>query len=123
MISLPAEPCIHILTEEGWNELIADMRRLNKYNVEHTKLMRHFIGGSEQVGLDKTNRLHVPKRMIMERSIEKEVVVVGVMDRIEIWALEVYNKVNRLSPEELLELTTKHLGGQQPDSGNSSEAT
>jgi MraZ protein len=44
-----------------------------------------FFGNAEPVDLDAQGRLVVPQRLRLQVGIRKEVVVVGVQDRMEIW--------------------------------------
>ena len=57
-------------------------------------VLKRFIGsGSEQVALDKTGRICLPEEMAREAGITEEAVLVGLLDRFEIWSPERYEKV------------------------------
>lgn len=53
-------------------------------NVE--EYLRYYCGGAEDVELDKSYRFVLPETERTEARIEKEVVFVGVIDKIEIWS-------------------------------------
>jgi MraZ protein len=57
-------------------------------------VLKRVIGsGSEQVTLDKTGRICLPESMAREAGITEEAVLVGLLDRFEIWNPERYEKV------------------------------
>ena len=51
-----------------------------------------FFGNAEPVDLDTQGRLVVPQRLRQQVAIGKEVVVVGVQDRMEIWDREAHER-------------------------------
>jgi MraZ protein len=57
-------------------------------------VIKRLIGtGSEQVTLDKAGRICLPERMANAADIKKEAMLVGSLDRFEIWSPERYEKV------------------------------
>jgi len=57
-------------------------------------VLKRFIGsGSVQVALDKSGRICLPEAMAGAAGIDKEAVLVGLLDRFEIWSPDRYAKV------------------------------
>jgi MraZ protein len=57
-------------------------------------VLKRFIGsGSVQVTLDKGGRICLPDKMAKEAGIENEAVLVGLLDRFEIWSPARYEHV------------------------------
>ena len=57
-------------------------------------VLKRFIGSeSEQVALDKSGRICLPESMARAAGITEEAVLVGLLDRFEIWNPERYEKV------------------------------
>lgn len=93
------EKCLVLYPMDEWerqNEIIR--KRLNPYSKEHNKFLRNFYKGTAEVTLDGNNRLLIPKRLLDLVEISKEVILAGQGDKIEIWAKELYDKVDE--PEE-----------------------
>ena len=93
------EQCLVLYPMEEWerqNEIIR--QRINPYNKEHNKFLRNFYKGTAEVTLDGNNRLLIPKRLLDLVEISKEVVLAGQGNKIEIWAKELYDRVDE--PEE-----------------------
>jgi MraZ protein len=57
-------------------------------------VLKRFIGSeSVQVTLDKVGRICLPEEMAKAAGIEDKVVLVGLLDRFEIWSPKRYEKV------------------------------
>ena len=57
-------------------------------------VLKRFIGsGSVQVTLDKAGRICLPEKMAREAGIGEEAVLVGLLDRFEIWSPKRYTNV------------------------------
>ena len=58
------------------------------------EVLKRFIGsGSEQVALDKAGRICLPESMAQAAGIKDQAVLVGLLDRFEIWDPERYENV------------------------------
>jgi len=71
----------------------ADLRRKNSQWQEHDEIadtveafLRLYCGGAVDVELDKSFRFVIPELERKDAHIEKEVVFVGVIDKIELWS-------------------------------------
>jgi MraZ protein len=56
-------------------------------------LKRNIGSGSAQASVDKTGRICLPEEMAREAGLKEEVMLVGLLDRFEIWNLERYKKI------------------------------
>lgn len=57
-------------------------------------VLKRFIGSeSVQVALDKAGRICLPEGMAKAAAVESEAVLVGLLDRFEIWNPERYDRV------------------------------
>lgn len=104
------EKCLVLYTIEEWerqNKIIRE--KINPYNREHNKFLRTFFKGTAEVTLDNNNRLLIPKRLLDEIGANKEVVLAGQFNKIEIWAKEDYDKIG-CNEQEYIELAEKILG-------------
>ncbi|MBC8002070.1 MAG: hypothetical protein H7X97_05735 [Opitutaceae bacterium] len=88
-----AGPCLRVLPPKEMAELMADLDRMENSNPNKT-VMKRFIGSeSVQVTLDKVGRICVPEDKARAAGISDEVVLVGLLDRFEIWNPERYATV------------------------------
>ncbi len=103
------EPCLELYPLVEYQKIYVRIAGLNEFNAEYRKLQRNFFRGSTTVELDSAGRLLIPKPMIQYARLNKEVVVVGMGNRIEIWNPEVYEEYLIKDPQELSELAEKYL--------------
>ncbi len=104
------EPCLHIYPYAVWEEKLEDIRkRINSYNREHSRFLRNFFRGSAEVSLDGNGRFLIPKRLLEQIGMGREVILLGVDKYIEVWDKELYEQ-SSLSGENLGDLAEKILG-------------
>jgi MraZ protein len=103
------EPCLELYPLIEYKKIYSKIAGLNEFNAEYRKLQRNFFRGSTTVELDTAGRLLIPKSMLQYAKLEKEIVVVGMGNRMEIWNPEAYEKFLIKDPQELSELAEKHL--------------
>ncbi len=80
------EPCVAIWSPtsfEQWTESF--LSNLNPVSKERRSLARYFAGNSWDVDLDSAGRVTLGQPLLEYAGIEKDVVVVGNLDHIEVW--------------------------------------
>lgn len=82
---------------------------LSEFNPEQRKLKRNFFRGIAQVDLDSANRLLIPKTMLAHAQIDKEAILIGMGNYIEMWNPEVFEKHLIDDAAEYSELAQKYL--------------
>jgi MraZ protein len=82
---------------------------LNEFNEEFRMLQRNFFRGNAQVDLDTMGRFLIPKPMIKYSQLEKQVIVVGMGNRVEIWNPDLYEKYLISDQSEFSQLAQKYL--------------
>jgi MraZ protein len=80
------EGCLYVFSMEQWDEEVERLRRLPRTDRRNRKYTRSFFASAENQTLDKQGRIQIPERHRDFAGLEKDVKVVGAMDRIEIWA-------------------------------------
>jgi len=86
-------PCLRVLPPVEMAELMRDLDAMP--NTDPSKVvLKRFIGSeSVQVTLDKGGRICLPEEMARAVEIKDEAVLVGLLDRFEIWNPDRYQKV------------------------------
>ena len=98
--SLP-EACLLALPPVEWEDLVAKLKAM-PYSDSRAQSLRHAVGTkSDRVPVDKSGRICLPEWMAKAVLIEKEAVLVGLVDRFQIWNPERY-EVSRMVDNELL---------------------
>jgi len=96
-------PCIRVLPPEKMDELMKEIEAMPRGD-EKKGVLKRFIGRqSVQVTLDSAGRICIPEGMAKAAGIGNKAILVGLLDRFEIWSPERYAKVasadDALAPE------------------------
>ena len=86
--------CLVAYTLDVWKEI--ENRILSKAEKSESmrRFRRVFIGGAFECGCDKQDRILLPPTLRHYASLEREIVLVGVLDHFEIWSRERWDKEN-----------------------------
>jgi len=82
--------CLFIYTPESWEAFSRKLNELSTSSRDARRLVRYFIGSSVECESDKQGRFLIPPVLRDFAGIDKEVTVLGVTDRIELWSTEKY---------------------------------
>jgi MraZ protein len=80
------ENCLYVFPLERWDEEVAKVSRLPRTNRRARNYARSFFAGASDQTLDKQGRLQLTDKQRRFAGLEKDVTVVGVAERIELWA-------------------------------------
>ena len=102
------EPCVAVWTPEA-HEAIVDraLGALNPMGQDYRRLARYFQGSSFDIELDASGRVTLPPPLLSHSGIEKEVVVVGVGDHLEVWAKDRWQQQQDALDAEIGEVTER----------------
>ena len=84
--------CLFVFTEEEWRTQEKRFRDMPFTREESRKFNRLYFSGACEVLCDKQGRILVPVFLKEYAAIKQDVVIIGVSDRIEIWAKEKWNQ-------------------------------
>jgi MraZ protein len=80
------EPCVAIWTPDAFEAFTNSfLKDLNPVSAERRKLTRFFAGGSFDVDLDSAGRVVLNNSLLEHAGLEKDVVLVGSIDHLEVW--------------------------------------
>ncbi|QSX06144.1 division/cell wall cluster transcriptional repressor MraZ [Sedimentibacter sp. zth1] len=77
--------CLYVYPIQTWEEFIGKLKNLSTFNKEERFFLRQFISGFTECSFDKQGRLLVPPNLREFSNLVDEVVIIGVIDKIEIW--------------------------------------
>ena len=102
------ERSLFIFSTEEWKNQEEKFKSLLASQGEQMEMNRIFFSGIYHCSLDKQGRINLPQSLIQYAEIKKEVVIVGVFKRIEIWDSSKWqNYLNK--SEKFLSQITKGL--------------
>ena len=83
--------CLFIYKKETWDKLINTYQDLPNVK-EARNFMRFFLSGANPQNFDKQGRINISAPLIKYANLSKDVIVIGVGDRLEIWDNENWDK-------------------------------
>ena len=97
------DACLLVLPPEEWVALVQKLKAL-PFADPKAEILRRIIGKkSDRVTLDKGGRICLPEAMAKAAGIDKEAILLGLVDRFEIWNPDRYDATSvadeQLSPE------------------------
>lgn len=94
VVSKGMDGCLFVYANEDWNAFEQKLTSLPLINKEARQFARFFLAGAAQVEVDKQGRILLPASLREFAGLEKDVVLVGVGSRIEIWSREKWETMN-----------------------------
>ena len=80
--------CLFVYDNKEWNAFEEKLKSLPLTNKEARQFARFFLAGAAEVEVDKQGRILVPNILREFAQISRDVVLIGVASRIEIWSKE-----------------------------------
>ncbi len=93
VVSKGMDGCLFVYANEDWNAFEQKLTSLPLINKEARKFARFFLAGAALVELDKQGRILLPASLREFAGLDKDVVLVGVGSRIEIWSKEKWEAI------------------------------
>ena len=78
--------CLFLYPLDEWKRLEKKIKSLPMAKREARSFLRLLISGAVEFRLDRQGRLLIPKLLLQYARIKKEVIIIGALNRIEIWA-------------------------------------
>ena len=102
------EPCVAVWTAESHEANVERaLGELNPMSGDYRRVARYLQGNSWDTELDASGRVILPSQLLEHTGIQKEVVVVGVGDHLEVWAKERWHEQQDSLDAEIGEVTER----------------
>ena len=101
IITRGLDGCLYLYPSDAWREFADKLQSLPS-TLQNRKIQRQFLSKAMEVSLDKQGRILVPALHREMADLEKDVVFVGMMNRVELWDKARYNTEETEEDEELL---------------------
>ena len=92
------EQCLFLYPQDEWNRLEDSIRNLSPSNPQHRFFVRTLLQWSSDCQLDNQARISIPQDLQKFAGIENEVLILGVLERIEIWNPRTYEEYMNNQP-------------------------
>jgi MraZ protein len=93
------EQCLFVYPQDEWNKLEQSIRELSSTNPKHRFFTRTLLENATESQLDGQARITIPKELLHLAAIENEVLILGVLERIEVWNPVIYHEYRKSQAE------------------------
>ena len=97
--------CIWITPKHEWDSFRQQLRQLPTMDRESREFKRFFTSGATPCSFDKQGRILIPVGLRNHAKIIKDVVLVGMDNRIELWSLEKWTDQGEVTNERMDDIT------------------
>ncbi len=85
--------CLFAYTPEDWDRLVhSRLATLDPLRKEGRRMQRFFFAGATETELDKQGRVGLPAALLQHAKLDRDVVVAGVHDHLEIWDRDAWRR-------------------------------
>ena len=91
IITRGIENCLYIYSVEVWSTITTKLENLPFTKKDARQFTRFFLSGATAADFDKQGRINISPPLISHAKLQKECVIVGVGNRLEIWAEQEWN--------------------------------
>ena len=109
IITKGLDGCLFVFSQSEWSNFEARLKELPLTNKNARDFVRFFLSGATECELDKQGRFLITNNLRQYASIAKEIIIIGVGTRLEIWNRDKwreYNSDDNISADDIAENMT-----------------
>lgn len=91
------DECLVVYPLDEWKEFSRKLKALPLGSEKARKIVRWFSSNAEPVKLDSQGRIKIPQYLLDFAGLNNEAIIIGVLDRIEIWEPDKYEEIEKAS--------------------------
>lgn len=104
--------CLYIYPMSEWENFMKKLSALPSADANVRAFLRHFYANAVECEIDKQGRIVLPQELREYAGIEKDVLTMGIMDKIEIWS-----KAEWENSEETVQLAPSEFAQKMAEYG------
>ena len=99
--------CINLYPLDEWLKLEEKLLKLNQFQPNDLRFIRMIVQYAHEDVMDAQSRILVPQMLIDYAKVEKEVLIIGALRKIEVWNPKIYDEYLKQSPLSYEEIAAK----------------
>jgi MraZ protein len=104
------DQCLFGYPLSEWKEIEEKLKGLPLTKKDARAFTRFFFSGATESEIDKQGRTNIPIPLLQYAKLEKECVILGVSNRIEIWSKQIWEDYFNESEESFAEIAENMIG-------------
>lgn len=109
VITRGLDGCVFGYPLDNWEKIQEKLKQLPLAKKEARAFTRFFYSAAAEAEIDKQGRINIPSTLVDYANLEKECLVLGVSDRIEIWSKAKWESVSSEIEESFEEIAEDML--------------
>ncbi|WP_198266297.1 division/cell wall cluster transcriptional repressor MraZ [sulfur-oxidizing endosymbiont of Gigantopelta aegis] len=105
VVTLDTEKRMVIYPHNEWRDVEAKLVGLSSVNKAAVRIKRLYLGHATDCDMDKNGRINLPPYLRSKTGLDKQIVLVGIGNKFEVWDEESWNR--EWEDDEELELTAE----------------
>lgn len=101
VITRGLEKCLYAYSLTEWDKLVAKLNELPFNKKDARTFVRTFFSGATVCEFDKSGRINITSPLVNYAGLNKECVIIGVNNRLEIWDEKTFNEAINTSFESM----------------------
>lgn len=101
------DKCLYIYPVTEWDQFMQKLSKLPSSDANVRAFIRHFYANAVETEIDRQGRMILPLELREYAAIEKELVTIGILDKIEIWSKEEWGKAENKTELEPTDFAQK----------------
>jgi len=101
------DECLLVYPQDEWEKVKIGLTRYNQFNSEQRFFIREFLNYVNECELDSQNRIVIPPQLMKFAKLNKEVIVIGLLDKMEIWDPKIKEKYDKSMSKSFEEIAEK----------------
>ncbi|MBK5271929.1 MAG: division/cell wall cluster transcriptional repressor MraZ [Bacteroidia bacterium] len=99
------EKCLSLYPLKSWEPLFAEISKHNDFDPKVREFRRYFLNGATFIDPDSAGRLLIPPNLKVHAELQKDIVLVAAVNKIEIWDSNKYKQLfDSFSPDAFSKL-------------------
>ena len=108
------EKCLTVYPIQSWTPIYENISALNDFDPKVREFRRYFLNGAIQLELDSAGRILLPKNLLEHAGLEKDIVLVSAVTKLEIWDKNKYQQFfDTFSPEAFSSLAAEVMAKKE----------
>lgn len=104
---------VFMIHRDAWNKIRGHVGRLSPMNAQAVDFRRLFFSGVAEVKPDPQGRIPVPPHLREYAGLDKEAVLIGVDDHLELWSKEAWTNFQAAKEAEYKGMATRIFAGDE----------
>lgn len=98
-VTLGRDKCVWLFPSYEWTKVLQTVQSTNPFTTDEVSMRRQMLFYADDLTVDSQHRILIPQEMLKIVGIKKDVLLLGQIERIEVWNPQAYEKYLKDSPE------------------------